>query len=253
MRCRYVRLSRPRRFIGDLMAVSAGIPAVPVQRRMRLRAVAAARVAAGRPSWSAVFLKAYGRVVQRTPPLRRAYVSLPWPHLVEYPLSVANVAVEREYEGEPSVFFARVGEPGNDSIAHLDELVHEFTSRPLNEIKRFRKLLRFAAMPRLLRRAGLRLAMNLPRLRPGLLGTFGLSAYSSLGAESLHPISPLTTTLTYGVIDDDGDVNVRLIYDHRVLDGATIARALSDLEGELKGAVLAELFEMAGGRRRAAA
>ena len=32
-----------------------------------------------------------------------------------------------------------------------------------------------------------------------------------------HPLSPLTTTLNYGVIQDNGDVAVRVIYDHRVI------------------------------------
>ena len=49
--------------------------------------------------------------------------------------------------------------------------------------------------------------------------------YSNLGAESLHPLSPLTTTLTYGVVRPDGTVPVRVVYDHRVMDGGTIARA----------------------------
>jgi len=246
MRCRRIRLSRPRRFIEHVTALASSVPTVPVQRRMKLLSVAQARIAAGRPCWPALFLKAYGLVAQRMPELRRAYLGLPWPHLIEYPLNVANVAIERDYEGEPAVFFARFGEPGNDSIAHLDELMHEYATRPINEIKRFRKQMRVAGLPRSLLRMGLRLAMNLPRMRPGLFGTFGLSVYSSLGSESLHPLSPLTTTLTYGVIDDRGEVNVRLIYDHRVLDGATVARALAALEGELKGRVLAELFAMAG-------
>ena len=43
-------------------------------------------------------------------------------------------------------------------------------------------------------------------------------------------MSLMTTTLNYGVIAEDGTVDVRLIYDHRVLDGATIARALGELE-----------------------
>jgi pyruvate/2-oxoglutarate dehydrogenase complex dihydrolipoamide acyltransferase (E2) component len=81
----------------------------------------------------------------------------------------------------------------------------------------------------------------LPRMRPGQFGTFGLSAYSSLGAESLHPLSPLTTTLNYGTIDRDGGVWVRLIYDHRVFDGVTAARALGKLEDVLQGPILAEL------------
>jgi hypothetical protein len=51
----------------------------------------------------------------------------------------------------------------------------------------------------------------------------------------------LTTALNYGVIGPDGDVDVRIIYDHRVLDGATVARALVDLEAVLSQEVFAEL------------
>jgi hypothetical protein len=87
--------------------------------------------------------------------------------------------------------------------------------------------------------------LNLPRSRPAQFGTFGLTVYSGLGAESLHPLSPLTTTLTYGVIGADGTVDVRVVYDHRVLDGATVARALALLEAELTGAVCDELRALA--------
>lgn len=65
--------------------------------------------------------------------------------------------------------------------------------------------------------------------------------FSSLGAESLHPMSPLTTTLNHGVIDAAGEVDVRLVYDHRVLDGATVARILAAMERALKGPILREL------------
>ncbi len=88
------------------------------------------------------------------------------------------------------------------------------------------------------------LGLNLARTRAAQFGTFGLSVYSSLGAESLHPISPLTTTLTYGVIGANGRVNVRLVYDHRVLDGGTVARALAALEAEMNGSILNELRSM---------
>ena len=96
------------------------------------------------------------------------------------------------------------------------------------------------------------LGLNMPRARPVQFGTFALSVYSSLGAESLHPLSPLTTTLNYGVIKSDGTVSVRLIYDHRVFDGATAARALARLEEVLTGPILAELREMADGSQAAA-
>ena len=73
-------------------------------------------------------------------------------------------------------------------------------------------------------------------------GTFGLSSYGALGAEQMHPISPLTTTLTYGPIDPaTRRVVVKLIYDHRVLDGAYVARRLRDIEEMLNGPILDEL------------
>ena len=68
-----------------------------------------------------------------------------------------------------------------------------------------------------------------------------LTSYGALGAESLHPISPLTTTMTYGPISPAGEVIVKLIYDHRVLDGAYIARRLRDIEDTLHGPILDEL------------
>ena len=67
---------------------------------------------------------------------------------------------------------------------------------------------------------------------------------------ALHPLSPLTTTLTYGVIGPDGSCDVRLVYDHRVLDGAVVARALARLEEELTGPVCDELRAMAPDRSR---
>ena len=246
MRGRAISLSAPRRILGDLMHLASRVPSVPVQRRMQLAGVVAARAAvADRPGWPTIFLKAYARVANQMPELRRAYVCLPWPHLYEYHTSAAAVAFEREYRGEKAVFFGRVDRPAETALAALDGLVRSYTETPIEEIKPFRKMLRFARLPRPLRRSLLWLALNLRRSRPSRFGTFALSVYSSLGAESLHPISPQTTTLTYGVIQPDGWVNVRLIYDHRVLDGAVVARALARLEEELTGAICDELRTLA--------
>ncbi|OWK43748.1 Pyruvate/2-oxoglutarate dehydrogenase complex, dihydrolipoamide acyltransferase (E2) component [Fimbriiglobus ruber] len=235
-------MSAPRRFIEDMLHFAAEIPTVPVQRRMVLRDVAAARVRCpDRPGWPAVFLKAFARVAADMPVLRRAYVKLPWPHLVEYPTSVASIAVEREYEGEPAVFFGRVWNPAKLPLAEVHSRIREFAEDPIEDISSFRKLLSFARLPRPLRRLGMWLGLNISRTRPGQFGTFGLTAYSSLGATSLHPLSPLSVTLTYGVVGADGAVDVRIIYDHRVMDGATVARALARLEDELTGPILYEL------------
>ena len=76
---------------------------------------------------------------------------------------------------------------------------------------------------------------------PTTFGTFQLSVYSGLGAELLNPLTPLTTLLNYGPISEDGSVNVRIHYDHRVMDGATVARALARFEEILNGGVAEEL------------
>jgi pyruvate/2-oxoglutarate dehydrogenase complex dihydrolipoamide acyltransferase (E2) component len=39
----------------------------------------------------------------------------------------------------------------------------------------------------------------------------------------------------------DGHVNVRILYDHRVMDGATVARALGRFEEILNGPVAEEV------------
>jgi hypothetical protein len=69
-----------------------------------------------------------------------------------------------------------------------------------------------------------------------------------LGAESLHPLSPLTATLTFGPISRKGKVRVRIIYDHRVCDGSVVARALARLEQILNEDLSAELRDLGAGR-----
>jgi hypothetical protein len=253
MRGRWIGLSRPRRFLTDLLHFAAKVPTVPVQRRMALGEVAVARTAIpDRPSWPAVFLKAYARVAADFAPLRRAYVALPWPHLCEYPKTIASLAVERQFENEPCIFFGRIPSPENRPLADIHAKIRHFAEAPIETVASYRQMLAFARIPRPVRRAFFWLGLNLARTRPGKFGTFGLSVYSSLKAESLHPISPLTTTFNYGVIDPDGTVWVRLVYDHRVFDGATAARALDRLEAVLTGPILEELRALAPAARAAA-
>lgn len=242
MRSIRVPMSLPRTFINDLLHAARGVPTVPVQRRMHLGPLLDARAAlAERPGWTALFTLAYARVAQTHPPLRRAYVKLPTPRLVEYPVSVVNLAVERDYLGEPGVFVARLKDPARLTIAEMHAAVCHLQRVPIEDCKDFQRMLALARLPRPVRRLAWWLGLNVARQRGNYCGTFGVSVYSALGAESLHPISPCTTTLTYGVIDPDGAVDVRIVYDHRVMDGATVARALDALEGELNGRMVQEL------------
>jgi hypothetical protein len=60
-------------------------------------------------------------------------------------------------------------------------------------------------------------------------------------------LSPLTTTLNYGPVQEDGTVVVRIIYDHRAMDGCTIARALAALEEVFNGELLQEMSRLCAG------
>lgn len=230
------------------MRFSIGIPRVTVQRQMNLGTLLRARAAQPeRPSWTVLFLKGYGLLSQEAPELRRAYVKLPRPHFYEYPLSVASLAHEREHEGERIVLLGTIRGPERRSLSELQSMITAARSRPLTEIKEFRRALKFARLPGPLRWLLMWLGLNIARQRGRHFGTFQFSVYSGLGAESFNPLTPLTTLLNYGPISEDGTVNVRILYDHRVMDGANVARALKRFEEILNGEIAAEVEDLAQG------
>jgi hypothetical protein len=240
----WLGLSPQRRFVVDLLHFAKTVPSVPSQRRMRLGDVVAARRSRPhRVSWCAIFLKAYSIVSASRPELRRAYMPLPWPHLYEHPINVASFSLERTYRGEPGVFFAQVPRPETLSLAELDKLVRDYKTAPIESVPSFSRALLLSSLPLPLRRFIWWLGLYTDgAYRAHFFGTFGISVVASMGAGALHILSPLTTTLNYGTFEPDGTIDVRLAYDHRVLDGAPIARALAALEDVLHGTIRDELL-----------
>jgi hypothetical protein len=253
MRGRRIALSRARRLVIDFLHFAAGIPTVPVQRRINLQPVIEARAAlADRPAWTAIMVKAFALVSAEVPELRRAYCKFPWPHLYEVPAPVASVVVERDYEGEKALLIGRIKDPAALPLPELTRRVRALNETPVDDVKDFSRALRMTRFPRPVRRALWWLGLNWGRQRARHFGTFGISVYSALGAESLHPLSPLTTILNYGVFSPTGEVDLRVIYDHRVMDGATVARALARMEEVLTGPIVAELRALGEQASRAA-
>jgi hypothetical protein len=253
-RGRYLPLAGPRRFIGDLVHFAHRIPSAPVSRTMDLGALAGRRTQhPSRPSWACVFMKAYALVGAAHPPLRRSYLEFPWPRLYEHPWMNCALAIERTYRGEEGVFVGLFRAPEQQTLAQLQHWVEWYKNEALEKVGFYRMALRFGRVPKPIRRMFWWGTLNVSGYkRCKRFGTFGLSSYGALGAEQIHPISPLTTTLTYGPIDPATQhVVVKLIYDHRVLDGAYVARRLRDIEEMLHGPILEELrggpAAMAGG------
>jgi hypothetical protein len=203
------------------------------------------------PGWCAIFTKAFGLMASRFPQVRRAYLPFPFAHLYEHPFSIASIAVEREYQGEHAVFWGHLRAPESQPLRDIQAHLRHLKEAPIESVPLFRRALLVGRLPWLLRRAAWWIALNASgRKRASRVGTFGVSVYSGLGAESLHPIAPMTCTLNYGPVQPDGRVTVRIIYDHRVVDGADIARALGGMESVLNNEIVAELQQE--GQARAA-
>lgn len=242
-RGRKISLSGPRSIVCDFLHASRQLALLPVERRMSLASVALARQALDpRPSWNALFIKAYALVAARKPQLRRVYLSYPWPHLYEHPCNVVAVTFDRSIEGEDGVLLGLLRQPEDKSLLEIDAWLRQCRQRPLQQVGPFRRALRMSRLPLPLRRFLWWLLVRWSgSQRARFLGTFGFTTIAPLGAEALHLLSPWTTALHYGVLDKHQTMPVRLIFDHRVFDGVLVAKVLAELEEVLCTDIVAEL------------
>ena len=246
-----IPLAPMRRVMCDFLGASRRVPLVAIERHMPLGDVAAARNRLERrPSWFALFLKAYALVAWRRCELRRAYLSFPWPRIHQHACNVAYLTIARRVGDEDAVLGLQIRHPEQRPLAEIDDLIRRARTEPVEQFADFRRVLHFSRLPGLLRRLAFWASLSISGdLRAQILGTFGVTGVGALGSASLHMLSPQSTTLTYGVFTQGGSVPVRLFYDHRILDGVAPAAALQELEETLRGPILDELC---GEKRHAA-
>ncbi len=225
------KLSPARRFVVEMMHHARKVPSVRITRRMNVSAVRGMRqVVEPRPAWSALFMKAFALVARDRACLRRVYMPYPRAHLYEYPHSICVLMIERELDGEPVILATKIRSPESQPLAEITEEIRRHKHEPIEKLGRYRMALMSGSLPWPLRRLQWWSTLYLSGFkRVKRFGTFGVSSVGEFGAES-HPIAPATTIVTYGPIAPDGAVNVSLILDHRVYDGAEAARCLADME-----------------------
>lgn len=238
-----VPLSPARRVVVEWLHHARKIPSLPLKRSMNVVRLLQARArCATRPSWTALFLKAYAIVARDHSELRQTFVPLPWPHIYEHPHSECTVLVERDCDGEKIVLGAKTRGPDQQPLSDIDAHLRRFATAPLKEISDFRQLMMLSRLPRLLRRFIFWHSLSLSGYKKcKRFGTFMVGSLGNFGVEQCHPLTPLTTYLSFGPISDNGDVVALVCYDHRVMDGRTVAQALVELETTLNGAILAEV------------
>jgi hypothetical protein len=236
-------LSLGRRLVGDLLHHAKQVPSLPLARDCWIDPLIRARAAVSSPpSWTALFMKAYGIVAARIPELRRSFIPYPWARLYEHPRSECAILVERAIDGEPTVLAAKIIDPVLTPLYLIDKHLKRFQEDELVSISPFRQLMRLGRLPKHLRRFLYWTTLYFSGYkRAKRFGTFMMSSLGNLGVEQIHPLTPLTTYFTFGPIRADGWVNLKIIYDHRVMDGRTVARALVDLESTLNRELVAEL------------
>ncbi len=248
---RSLPISPFRRLVTDLMQFSRQVPSVAIERRMDLRPLIAARQACTpRPSWCVLFSKAFAILGRDHPILRRSYLKFPWPRLYEHPHNVVTLNVERRLPEEDIVLYCLIRSPENRSVAELDALVRHHKQAPIASLRSYQRACAVSRIPWPLRQLFWWASLNVfGRRRCHNFGTFGISSVAAQGAGLLHLTPVLTSTLFYGLFDEQGRLDVRIAWDHRVMDGAAMARLLVELETILNRDIARELTS----QRRAAA
>ncbi len=242
LRGKVIPLSPARRIVAELLHHAKYVPSLPLARDCRIDALVEARRARTAVSWTSLFMKAYGLVSQHHPVLRRAYIPYPYARFYEHPHSTCTVLIEREWQGEPVVLGAKVVAPETTPLALLNEHLRRFREDDVLSVSPFRQVLRMGRQPWLLRRFAFWSSLYFSGYkRAKRFGTFMMSSLGAQGVEQMHPLTPLTTYLTFGPIQADGRVTIKVIYDHRVIDGRHAARVLIDLEHILNTTLTEEL------------
>ena len=245
-----LRLPHSRRLVCDLIHFARQMPLFPLERSCVLGEVEEVRrVGHPRVSWAVLFLKAYSILARDYPVFRQAYMRWPWPHLYQHLYSVGMLAVTRTDPDGERLYWGRFKRPEDCSLARLQTALERYKTGPTSSV--FARQVRFSRMPGPLRRLGWWLTLNVSGAsRARRLGTFGLSTLAGNGAVNRYHPTCLTTSLTYGPLDLAGTALVTILYDHRVMDGSCVARALADLESILQKAISRELKEHYSGQRR---
>lgn len=249
MTCRragYRSVSMSRRIIADLMYFSKSFPLISIERSIPFHELAIARRNHPEsPPWSAVFAKAFGLAAEEFAVLRQAYFQFPFPYLYEFEESTVSIAYELSVEGTASVLPVRIRHPEKLALNAMRCKIDEMRDDDLWQRGFYRTATIVAVLPFFLRRPIWWFALNVPRFRRRYFGTFNITSVGTLGADLLTPMAPVTSLLTYGPLGNDGTLKVRLVFDHRVYDGATAARVLARLEELLLGPVYDELKSVA--------
>lgn len=234
-------IPRSRALVCDLLQLAKSLPTVSHFREFDLSHLRKCRDEADEKiAWPVLFIKAYALVAAKHPTLRQSWMRFPRPFVYQHPHSVAMLSVRRSYKDEEWLFFASFDKPEEKDLALLQNRLQNYQDEPVEQV--FKRHYKAAHLPTWIRRSLMWIWLNwMGERRARKMGTFGLTTVGSRGTVIQDPPGMLTSTMTYGPLDENGRCRVTIAYDHRLMDGWYIAEILEELEATLNGAIAEEL------------
>ncbi len=224
------------------MRASRDVPFVSLSRSIAIGPLLDARAAtACPPGFAALFVKAFALVARDEPVLRTLYVKWPWPCFYELPRSVATVTIARVENGEDCVLPQRIAGPENMTLAEIDAMIRQGKEAPLGDVPMFRKIMRATRLPLPLRRFAWWVGLSFGRQRANWFGNFSVTSVAACGGGELLALSPGPFIINFDLVQPDQTIRLLIRWDHRVTDGAMIARTAIRLAQVLNGELAAEL------------
>jgi len=240
---RYRSVPLQRRWMNDIVHFGKKSHIMGCAWRINLAPLVAARAAQPHPAigWTAMWLKALALVSQRRPELRTLYLPFPWARLYLRRETVCTIVIERTWQGASALFFEQFAAPEKRSLRELDDALRQLKQAPVESVGSFRRLIRIARLPVILRRLIWSFGLNWSGpLRAKHVGICALNPFPA-GGSITQTAMPAAFMLYYGLIEPNGDAQIQTFYDHRIMDGVELYRIVRDLEATMNREIVAEL------------
>ncbi len=252
------RLPSSRRTVVDLLRI-VGSNAVPAYIVIDLdmswvnSLIDGMRNRGERLTVTSILLKAIG-MAQQNHPLSRTELT-PVGKTVTYHDIVGGITIERDVEGQKTVFFGEIESPDTKSIYEIADELREYSKVAIKKSAVLRLQSIFAAFPYFLRFSILKLGIAFPFLRLQCQkATFGLTSLGKFGMNTVLSPCICTSTFAVGTIEDrvtakDNILSIRSMmtvsfsFDHRVIDPSSAARFVNDVRQLMEGGLQPVLVE----------
>jgi len=194
---------------------------------------------------TSILLKAIG-VAQQDHPLSRTELTAVG-KMVTYHDIVGGITIERDVDGQRTVFFGEIESPDTKSIYEIANELREYSKVAIEKSAALRLQSLFAAFPYFLRFSILKLGIAFPFLRLQCQkATFGLTSLGKFGMNTVLSPCICTSTFAVGTIEDrvtakNNIVSIRSMmtvsfsFDHRVIDPNSAARFVNDVRRLMEG------------------